>query len=136
VVDGTYITEPELNLGKGPKYNVNVMQGITRDDGAPFIAFPSPSVTNYSEYLTSVELPVPEKKGLFPVASTGNFTKDIFFAASRIATDGVFRCIDQATTKAGLVNGRFDKVWYYEFDRTYREFTPYVPNPKIIWTGN
>ncbi|KAL2122949.1 hypothetical protein VTJ04DRAFT_3404 [Mycothermus thermophilus] len=120
VVDGTYITEPELNLGKGPKYNVNVMQGITRDDGAPFIAFPSPSVTNYSEYLTSVELPVPEKKGLFPVASTGNFTKDIFFAASRIATDGVFRCIDQATTKAGLVNGRFDKVWYYEFDRTYQ----------------
>ncbi|KAL1838358.1 hypothetical protein VTJ49DRAFT_2767 [Mycothermus thermophilus] len=124
VVDGTYLTAPELDLSRksGPreKKKVNVMLGITRDDGAPFIAFPAAGVTNRSEYLTSVDLPVPPEGGLFAVEKTGNGTLDLFNEGSRIATDGVFRCIDQATTYAGLVSGRWETVWYYEFDRTYQ----------------
>ncbi|KAL2270352.1 hypothetical protein VTJ83DRAFT_2536 [Remersonia thermophila] len=122
VVDGTYLTGPELDVSRSaPRDKVNVMLGITRDDGAPFIAFPGAGApaANRSEYLTSVGLPVPPE-ALFAVEKTGNATLDLFNQASRIATDGVFRCIDQATTYAGLVNGRWDKVWYYEFDRTYQ----------------
>lgn len=117
VVDGTYLTSRELPLDKGKRYPVNLMMGITRDDGAPFVSYPQ--TTNRTEYLASVDLPnVPLK--LFPQPNTGNGTRDVFWGASRIATDGIFRCADQATAFAGLSNNRFDKVYYYEFDRTYQ----------------
>ena len=116
VVDGTYLTSQELQL-TGPRLPIRLMMGITQHDGAPFINYPT--TTNQTAYLLSQGLPIPPSN-LFPVTSTGNQTRDIFFSAARLATDGIFRCIDQATAFAGLNTGRFDKVYYYEFDRTYQ----------------
>lgn len=117
VVDGAYLTSPELPL-TGPRLPIRIMMGITRDDGGPFITFPQ--TTNQTEYLASQGFSAPPAD-LFPmVPSTGNHTLDLYNATARLATDGIFRCVDQATTHAGLASGRFESVYYYEFDRTYQ----------------
>ncbi|KAK4239846.1 Alpha/Beta hydrolase protein [Achaetomium macrosporum] len=118
VVDGTYLTTRELPL-TGPRSPVNLMMGITRDDGAPFLSFPH-NTTNQSAYLASQGFSVPPAH-LFPVIpATGNQTLDLYTSSSRLATDGIFRCIDQATTHAGVNSGRFPSIYYYEFNRTYQ----------------
>jgi carboxylesterase type B len=119
VVDGTYLTAPHLPLNAGPRLPINLMMGLTRDDGAPFLSFPS--TTNPTAYLASAGFSVPPP-ALFPVnPTTGNATLDLYTAASRLATDGIFRCAaNQATAHAALASGRLDKLWYYEFDRTYQ----------------
>ncbi|KAK4192042.1 putative cholinesterase [Podospora australis] len=117
VQDGTYITSSELSLS-GPQLPINIMMGITHDDGAPFINFPK--TTNQTEYLSSQGFSLPPPS-LFPVTpTTGNRTLDLYNASARLATDGIFRCIDQATAYTGLKNRRFKPVYYYEFDRTYQ----------------
>ncbi|KAK4123150.1 alpha/beta-hydrolase [Parathielavia appendiculata] len=116
VLDGTYITNLELPL-KGPKLPIHLMMGITRDDGAPIISFPQTS--NQSAYLASQGFSVPPAN-LFPIPSTGNATLDLYNMTSRLATDGIFRCIDQATAFSALQNNRLDEIYYYEFDRTYQ----------------
>ncbi|KAK3302444.1 Alpha/Beta hydrolase protein [Chaetomium strumarium] len=133
VVDGTYLTTPELRLtggGGGPPSNVSLMMGITRDDGAPFIGYPSSNndttSLNQSAYLAShgfPSLPPTTLDKLFPVLpTTGNATLDLFTSAARVATDGIFRCIDQATVYSSIQSGggRFPSVYYYEFNRTYQ----------------
>ncbi|KAH6850047.1 Alpha/Beta hydrolase protein [Chaetomium sp. MPI-CAGE-AT-0009] len=123
VVDGTYLTTPTLPLKNAPRLPLNLMMGITHDDGAPFISFP-PTTTppiNQSTYLASQGFAVPPA-ALFPVpATTGNASLDLYTASARLATDGIFRCAGQATA-ASLVahHGRLDTLYYYEFDRTYQ----------------
>ncbi|KAL2164161.1 hypothetical protein VTH06DRAFT_3375 [Thermothelomyces fergusii] len=116
VVDGTYLKTRSLPVA-GPRLPVRLMMGITRDDGAPFISYPT--TTNVSAYLDKVGLPLPSPK-LFPIVPTGNATLDLYTTASRIATDGIFRCADQATASSLLDHGRLDQIYYYEFDRTYQ----------------
>lgn len=116
VVDGTYLTSDELEL-EGPTLPVRIMMGIARDDGAPFISYPQ--TTNQSEYLAAEGYDVPSTE-LFPVPNIENKTRALFEMGSHLATDGVFRCIDQATVYAGVKNGRFDPVYFYEFNRTYQ----------------
>ena len=116
VVDGTYLTTPELLL-TGSTLHINLMMGITRDDGGPFIRFPT--TANQIEYLTSQGFE-PPPSSLFPLPSTSNATLDLYNASSRLATDGIFRCVDQATAYAGLNSSRFARLFYYEFDRTYQ----------------
>lgn len=116
VVDGTYLISDELQL-EGPKLPVRIMMGITRDDGAPFISYPQ--TANQTEYLTSIGFDVPPAD-LFPVPNIANKTLALFNMSSHLATDGIFRCIDQATVNAGLQNDRFDPVYFYEFNRTYQ----------------
>ncbi|KAI0887181.1 alpha/beta-hydrolase [Annulohypoxylon maeteangense] len=116
VVDGTYLTSNELKLD-GPTLPVHIMMGTTRDDGAPFISYPT--TTNQSAYLASQGLPVPPT-ALFPIPNITNQTLALFEMATRLATDGIFRCIDQATVFAGLRNKRFPPIYYYEFNRTYQ----------------
>ncbi|KAK3954217.1 hypothetical protein QBC32DRAFT_322821 [Pseudoneurospora amorphoporcata] len=105
VVDGTYLVSPELDLSRqtGPS-GIDLVMGITHDDGAPSSSTPSPS--------------------LFPLPPTPNATLALFNSSSRLATDGIFRCIDQATVQAGLTNNRFSRVFYYEFDRNYQTGDP------------
>lgn len=117
VVDGTYLTSPELPLS-GPKLPFHLMMGITAEDGAPFISYPKAPVDE-AAYLLSTGLP-PPNPSLFPRPSTGNQTHDLFNQTTRLATDGIFRCVDQATVHAALARGRLGEVWYYEFDRTYQ----------------
>ncbi|KAH6636206.1 Alpha/Beta hydrolase protein [Chaetomium tenue] len=129
VVDGTYLTTATLPL-TGPRLPLNLMMGITHDDGAPFISFP-PTTTppiNQSTYLASQGFAVPPA-ALFPVpATTGNASLDLYTASARLATDGIFRCAAQATA-AGLLSSsgsgpgghaRLDSIYYYEFDRSYQ----------------
>jgi carboxylesterase type B len=119
VVDGTYLVRDELQLkGATNLSSIALMMGITHDDGAPFIAYPT-NTTDVAAYLTQVGLPV-APRDLFPLPDSGNRTLDLFNMSSRIATDGIFRCVDQATAHGGLDTGAFGKVYYYEFDRTYQ----------------
>ncbi len=117
VVDGTYLTSDQLEL-KGPPLPVNIMMGTMHDDGAPFISYPT--TTNETGYLASQGFSVPSP-ALFPTPTGGNGTLDLYNVSSRLATDGIFRCIDQATVNEGLKSGRLgSRIYYYEFDRSYQ----------------
>ncbi|KAK3295616.1 Alpha/Beta hydrolase protein [Chaetomium fimeti] len=127
VVDGTYLTTPTLPT-KGPHLPLNLMMGITHDDGAPFLSFP-PTTTppiNQTTYLASQGFTVPPP-ALFPfppttttTTTTGNASLDLYTAAARLATDGIFRCAGQATAASLLAHQRLNALYYYEFDRTYQ----------------
>ena len=117
VVDGTYLVSDELDLSKGSKLPFHLMIGTTRDDGAAFIRYPTS--TNQSAYLVSLVFDAPSKK-LFPLPNIANKTLSLFNMTARLATDGIFRCIDQATAYATLNNDRLSSVYYYEFNRTYQ----------------
>lgn len=116
VIDGTYLKTRSLPV-TGPRLPIRLMMGITRDDGAPFISFPT--TANESTYFDRIGLPRPSRE-LFPITSTGNATLDLYTTASRVATDGMLRCVDQATASSLLTHGRLDHIYYYEFDRTYQ----------------
>ncbi|KAH8879885.1 alpha/beta-hydrolase [Thozetella sp. PMI_491] len=117
VVDGIYLTSDHLELD-GPTLPFGLMMGTTRDDGSPFISYPR--TANQSEYLASQGFSIPPA-GLFPLPAGPNATLDLYNASSRLATDGIFRCVDQATVNRGLKTGRFgSSVYYYEFHRTYQ----------------
>lgn len=119
VVDGTYLVSNQLQLSSGPRLPFNLLMGTMRDDGAPFITYPR--TTNSSAYLASSGFS-PPPADLFPIPTAGtNQTLDLYNMTSRLATDGIFRCVDEATAKRGLETGRFgEKVYYYEFDRSYQ----------------
>ncbi|KAH8674144.1 Alpha/Beta hydrolase protein [Xylariales sp. PMI_506] len=118
VVDGTYITSDQLEL-YGPTLPAHIMLGVLRDDGAPIAGWPSSS--NATAVLEAEGYPIPDPS-LFPLPALTNETLAIFNLTSHVSTDGVFRCIDQATIYAGLETGRFNPagVYYYEFNRTYQ----------------
>lgn len=117
VVDGTYLTTDQLQLD-GPRLPLNLMMGNMHDDGAPFISFPQ--TTNETAYLASQGFSDPPAS-LFPIPAGANQTLDLYNMSSRLATDGIFRCIDQATVKRGLDTGRLGSaVYYYQFDRSYQ----------------
>ncbi|KAK0621458.1 Alpha/Beta hydrolase protein [Bombardia bombarda] len=118
VVDGVYLTSPELDLSAGPPLPVHLMMGITHDDGAAIISYPK--TTNQSAFLAAQGFAIPPP-ALFPLGTSGNETLDLYNASSRLATDGIFRCVDQATVYRGLASGRLGPaVYYYEFDRSYQ----------------
>ncbi|KAI9167448.1 Bile salt-activated lipase [Paramyrothecium foliicola] len=118
VVDGTYLTSDELPLDGG-KAPYRLMMGIAADDGAPFVTFTANLTADDDEWLPNQGLPNPPRS-LFPVQDLRNETLAMYRMGSRLATDAMYRCIDQATAYAGLKNGVFDEVYYYEFDRTYQ----------------
>ncbi|KAK7952515.1 uncharacterized protein PG986_008243 [Apiospora aurea] len=118
VVDGTYLTSDKLQL-KGPPLPVRLMMGIVLDDGASFIHYPRS--TKKSAYLESLGFPIPSSH-LFPTPDIADKKLALFNMTSRLATDGIFRCNDQAIVYAGLQNDRFavPEVYFYEFNRTYQ----------------
>lgn len=129
VVDGKYIEAPELDL-TNPEATANVplMIGTTRDDGAAMIGYPTAD-ENIQQSLNQSGLPSSGPNSLFPIPSTSNKTLDIFNTTARVATDGMFRCIDQATAYSGFNNRIFPNVFYYEFNRTYQmpDWSPNSP---------
>ncbi|KAK2011141.1 carboxylesterase [Colletotrichum eremochloae] len=125
VNDGVYLTTDELDLNGDP-LNVHVLMGIASEDGLPFLtSLRNRTVVNDTQWLTSIGLPVPPPS-LFPPIETNNKTRAAFGVGARLATDAIFRCIDQATVFAGLDSGVLgSKVYYYEHERTYQ--TPEWP---------
>ncbi|KAI1433389.1 cholinesterase [Xylaria sp. CBS 124048] len=117
VADGTYLVSTELELDR-IHHPVHLMMGITRDDSAPLIKYPN--TTNESAYLRSLSFDEPSAS-LFPLPSVAsNQTLSLFNMTARLATDGIFRCIGQATAYKALSNDRLGPVYYYEFNRTYQ----------------
>ncbi|GKT53789.1 alpha/beta hydrolase [Colletotrichum tofieldiae] len=129
VNDGVYLTTDELQL-KGAPLNVHVLTGIMSEDGLPFLIFPrNGTVINDTQWLTSQGLPAPPPR-LFAPIETKNTTRAAFGVGAQLATDAMFRCVDQATVFAGLDSGVLgSKVYYYEFERTYQ--TPEWPRLDI-----
>lgn len=130
VVDGTYLISDELQLsGKGPVANVHLMMGFMRDDGAAFIGFPTTTdvttALNDDGFNASTVVP----SGEFPQPAGSNTTLDVFNVTARVATDGEFRCLDQATAFAGAQNHLFKDIHFYEFNRSYQTpgFDPNAP---------
>ncbi|KAJ5746437.1 hypothetical protein N7520_011619 [Penicillium odoratum] len=130
VVDGEYLQAPELGL-TNPETTANVplLLGTTRDDGAAFIAYPSENET-LQKFLEASDLPSNIPSSFFPIPSGANHTLNIFNTSARISTDGVFRCIDQATAYAGVQNNIFPSIFFYEFNRTY-QMPGWSPNPPL-----
>ncbi|TPX09834.1 uncharacterized protein E0L32_009025 [Thyridium curvatum] len=116
VVDGKYILQDQLRMA-GPRQPYELMMGITAEDGAPFISYPK--TADRAAYLEAAGFPnLPEH--VFPVPEGPDPLANLFNMSSRLATDGIFRCVDQDTAYSGLKKGKFGPVYYYEFDRTYQ----------------
>ncbi|KAJ5208777.1 hypothetical protein N7449_003156 [Penicillium cf. viridicatum] len=131
VVDGVYLRSSELDLTNSlSTANVPLMIGTMRDDGAAMIGYPESGQTVKS-FLNESGLPdsiAPSQ--LFPVPSTANATLDIFNTSSRIATDGMFRCIDEATAHTASRTHIFPDIFYYEFNRSY-QMPGWSPNAPV-----
>ncbi|KAJ5774340.1 hypothetical protein N7457_009236 [Penicillium paradoxum] len=121
VVDGVYLQSSELDLtNSASTAHVPLMMGAMRDDGAAIIGYPEVG-QSLKSFLNETGLPDSvAPSALFPVPSTTNATLDIFNTSSRIATDAMFRCIDQATAQAGSKNHIFPDIFYYGFNRSYQ----------------
>lgn len=116
VVDGTYITSDHLQLN-GSKASYSLLMGTMRDDAGALIDYPDTS--NETAYLDEIGWDEPPA-GLFPIPNGTNTTLDLYAMTTRYTTDGMFRCIDEATVYSGLENGVWDQVYYYEFERSYQ----------------
>lgn len=131
VVDGEYIHSPQLDLtNPNSTANVPLMIGTTRDEGAAIVSYLSDGETLHV-FLNNSNLPASVAPShLFPLSTGSNHTLDIFNTTVRVATDGMFRCIDQATAYTGCNNQIFTNVFVYEFHRTY-QLTDWSPNPPL-----
>ncbi|KAG8879246.1 hypothetical protein FRB97_001830 [Tulasnella sp. 331] len=130
VVDGKYITTDQFEAtGKGPAAHVPTLWGNMADDGAAIIGalygYPTASM-NVSQAIQAMN-DIPSNltdaiisSSLFPVPNTGNYTLDLFNVSSRVGTDGLFRCLDQATVHSAVKHNVFSTTYYYQYDRSYQ----------------
>ncbi|CAK5266547.1 unnamed protein product [Mycena citricolor] len=131
VVDGHYLVRDRLSVdGKGPiAPNVHVMFGWMADDGTDFAGgYPAPGESQLSSVeaigLTANTSSAILASGQFPTYTSGNATLDVLNVTSRIATDGEFSCLDQATLHSAALHKVFKSVWAYQFDRSYMGYEP------------
>jgi carboxylesterase type B len=131
VVDGKYLQSSELELtDPASTAYVPLLIGTTRDDGAAMLGYPSVGET-INTFLKDSGLPASiAPSHLFPEPTGSNHTLDIFNTTARVATDGMFRCTDQATAYAGINNKIFPEIFFYEFNRTY-QMPGWSPNPPL-----
>jgi hypothetical protein len=113
-----------------PKHRTGValLAGNMRDDGSPFSKFSTSS--NASKALEDQGFDSAKilSSGQFPFPQSGNMTRDIFNLTSRVATDGMFRCLTQSTAIVGSFHKIFPVVYEYEIDRAY-QISEWSPNP-------
>lgn len=103
--------------------------GSMRDDGAAIIGYPN--TTDVKRAVSDQDFDGPHivKSGKFPAPDGANATLNAFNVTARVATDGEFRCLDQASAYAAVKNKLFPAVYSYEFDRSYQMagFSPNAP---------
>ncbi|KAH8769304.1 cholinesterase [Hyaloscypha finlandica] len=101
VVDGTYLTSSSLILnGTGANLSsIHLMQGLMRDDDSAIILYIQ--TKNLSKSITKV--------GSTPRSST-NTSLVVFNVTSRVATDSISRCFNQASAYE----------YFYEFNKSYQ----------------
>ncbi|EMD88134.1 hypothetical protein COCC4DRAFT_83305 [Bipolaris maydis ATCC 48331] len=128
VIDGKLLTSSLLLNPSAPKIKQPVMMGTMHDDGSPFTSYPTSS--NLSAILSSQGYPASTilASNAFPLPDIANSTLAIFNLTSRVATDAQFRCLGQSTAYTGTANRIFDKVYTYEFDRSF-QLRYWSPNP-------
>ncbi|EKM58107.1 uncharacterized protein PHACADRAFT_252144 [Phanerochaete carnosa HHB-10118-sp] len=130
VADGTFVPQTQLPLNQTGKIaDVHAVIGWMRDDGAAFIG--TPTNDNAAQALEAAGLPTAlANNSLFPIPSNeATDIDDLFNMTARGATDGMFRCLDQATAFSGVQHNLFKSVWTYEFNRSYQTpgFDPNAP---------
>jgi carboxylesterase type B len=135
VVDGTYLTAPDLPVsGHGHINTVPTMMGFMRDDGAAFISYPLPNDT-FASFLTSNGFNTSiGPLDLWPEPNGKNETLDLFNRTARLATDGEFRCLDEATAYSAAKHGTLNDIYFYEFNRSY-QLSTYSPNFPVCQPG-
>ena len=122
-MDGTYIISKELELNYlGPVAKVPVLMAFMRNDGAPFIGYPT--TTNVSQALNAQSFNATSvmNSGDFQVPQGPNRTLNAYNVISRVATDSEFRRPDQATAYAAVTNAVFTELYFYEFNRSYQMY--------------
>ncbi|KAF7324697.1 Cholinesterase [Mycena kentingensis (nom. inval.)] len=131
VVDGTILVRDKLSVdGKGPvNSQAHVMFGRMAGDGVDFAgSFPQPGITQLASVVgIGIDANLAQKaldSDLFPFSSSGNATLDIFNVTGRIANDGEFLCIDQATAFSAAKHKVFRSMWTYQFERSYMGYEP------------
>ncbi|KAJ7054109.1 cholinesterase [Mycena amicta] len=131
VVDGKILVRDRLSVdGKGPvNSEAHVIFGWMAGDGVDFAGgYPQNGTTQLASVegigidanLSSAAL----ASGLFPRPSTGNETLDTFNVTGRIANDGEFLCLDQATAHSAALHKVFKSMWTYQFERSYMGYEP------------
>ncbi|KAF7313860.1 Cholinesterase [Mycena chlorophos] len=131
VVDGRILVRDRLSVdGKGPaNAEAHVIFGWMDGDGVDFAgSFPTNATTQVAS-VTGIGIATNLSEtalasGLFPKPSTGNETLDTFNVTGRIATDGEFRCLDQATAHSAVRHNVFKSMWTYQFERSYMGYEP------------
>lgn len=129
VIDNLFLKTSSLPLGPtAPKLNITLLSGIMHDDGSPFVTYPS--TDNLTSALIEQSLPTSAviNSGLFPLPATSNSTLAIFNVTSRVATDAMFRCLQQSSASSAAQNSIFTKTYAYEFSRAF-QLLSYSPNP-------
>ncbi|KUJ14597.1 cholinesterase [Mollisia scopiformis] len=133
VVDGTYLTSSELIVNGSANAalkGVHIMEGLMRDDGAAIISYVQTTnlTTSLNQDGFSAASIIPSD--LFPQPTGTNTSLDVFNVTSRVGTDTIFRCIDQATAYSVMLNNVFaPDQYFYEFNRSYQTpgFDPNAP---------
>ncbi|KAF4628794.1 hypothetical protein G7Y89_g9357 [Cudoniella acicularis] len=137
VMDGTYLTSLGLDLTKAQDSlsDVHLLQGMMRDDGGAISSYIQ--TANVSQAIASNALlsgfntSVVTESGLFPVPEGSNATLNVFNVTARVATDSLFRCIEQAAAYAGELNNVFaPNSYFYEFTRSYQTIN-WSPNAPV-----
>ncbi|EPS45510.1 hypothetical protein H072_506 [Dactylellina haptotyla CBS 200.50] len=132
VQDGYFINTERLDVmnNNGSTAHVDIMFGVSQDEGSSLITYPGSPVTSLSEGI-QVSLGINAENaqkvidsGLFPYYDTGDITWDSFNVSARIATDLQFRCATQAMTYAGAVSDAFKSAHAYQMRRTYQGYDP------------
>jgi carboxylesterase type B/predicted nuclease of predicted toxin-antitoxin system len=140
IVDGKYITETKLDVTDPKKVtNIPTLWGNVAEDAAAFLQF-SASGTSRTTAINSVlygnqsayAKEALKDHELFPLGSSlsQNASLNAFNLSAQIATDVIFRCVDQATVTSALRHKSFSAAWYYQFEKTYQP-GGYDPNAPV-----
>lgn len=133
VVDGTYLTSSELILNGSANpalKGVHIMEGLMRDDGAAIISYVQTTDLRTSLNQDGFDATSIIASDLFPEPVGTNTSLNVFNVTSRVGTDTIFRCIDQAAAYSALNHEVFAAdQYFYEFNRSYQTpgFDPNAP---------
>ncbi|KAJ7153841.1 cholinesterase [Mycena filopes] len=125
VVDGTFIQRDRLSVdGKGPAAaHAHVIFGWMAGDGADFAGSFPQSATTQSVSIQGIGIPESLTTTILN-SGLGNATLDTFNVTARVANDGEFLCLDQATAHSAVRHNVFKSMWTYQFERSYMGFEP------------
>ena len=130
VVDGTYITQPNMEFNGSTKVaNVHLLSGVLHDEMAALLPYLGITSLPQSLLAFGFDPSIVQNSTLFPLPTGPNATLDVFNTTVHVATDYGIRCLSQAIAYAGITYDQFKSVWFYEFERSYQpaEFEVNVP---------